>query len=83
MPYLANCGVVNVRQHDTEGRHYHVGPGNRWHPDLSTFPQTIILRDPDNDGAFDPPELVSHQQWTQYGYDSIAAWGLLCGYRVH
>lgn len=83
MPYLASCGVVSVSQHATEGRHYNVYPGNRWHADLSTSPSTIILRDPDNDGVFGPPEFVSSQQWTRYGYDAYTAWARLCGYTAH
>lgn len=83
MPYLASCGVVDVSQHESEGRQYHVYPGHRWHPDLSTARSTIVLRDRDNDGIFDPPELVSSQQWTRYGYDSYTAWTPLCGFTAH
>lgn len=77
-PYLANVGFIMVRQHATEGRHVHLCVGTSWETDLTQPRSVIILRDGDDDGQFDAPEVVSMAQWRAYGYDSAGAWVPVC-----
>jgi len=78
VPFLASVGVVDVSRHVTEGLQYHLYGSSRWHQDHTLPQDVIILRDGDNDGVFDAPEVVDMQTWNQYGYDTGSAWLKIC-----
>ncbi len=77
-PYLSRVGWVNFRQHRTEGRHVHLIPGTPWEVHRGADSDTLILRDPENDGTFETADLVSEEAWSQLGYDSADPWIRLC-----
>lgn len=77
-PYLANVGVITIARHATEGPHVRLGVGTRWEVDLKQPRKVIVLRDGDDDGVFDPPELLTMEQWAERGYGNATAWVPVC-----
>jgi len=77
-PFLSNVGVVGIRKHASEGIQYHLYAGTRWHYDSSVPGEVIVLRDGDNDGVLDAPELVTPVMWEKYGYNAGSSWVKFC-----
>lgn len=73
VPLLATAQSLNIAEHAQEGRMLQVLQVHRWQDNGGSF-DAILAKDPDNDGVFDAPFVMSASQWDSSPYNDSSVW---------
>jgi hypothetical protein len=76
LPDLQTMGTVRLKRHADEGRLCVVTQGHPWdHVFGQNGPvRMIILADPEDDGSFEAPRVLSAEEWTAREYNQSRSW---------